>query len=112
MLADTIISDTSSVINEFLALGKFGIIYILPNSKLKHSDGMESVSIDPAKWLQGAFPHISQPEDLLSAVQTALHPTSKMKEKLKEYRKYFFTGLDGKSGARVKAKIDEILREK
>jgi len=111
-LADTIISDTSSVINEFLALGKHGIIYVLPNSKLKHSDGMDSISIDPAKWLKGAFKHISHPEELLSAVQSALDPSSKMKEKLFEYRNYFFTGLDGKSGERVKAKIDEIMKEK
>ncbi|MCF7858932.1 MAG: CDP-glycerol glycerophosphotransferase family protein [Candidatus Cloacimonetes bacterium] len=111
-LADTLISDTSSVINEFLALGKFGIIYVLPESQLKHSDGMESVSIAPKDWLKGAFPHMYKPEDLLTAVKTALNPTDKMKQKLKEYRQYFFTGLDGKSSQRVKAKIDDIMKER
>ena len=111
-LADTLISDTSSVINEFLALGKHGIIYVLPESKLKHSDGMESVSIDPKDWLDGAFPKMYKPEDLLTAVESALNPTQKMVTKLIEYRNYFFTGLDGKSTQRVKAKIDEIMKEK
>jgi len=109
-LADTLISDTSSVINEFLALGKHGIIYVLPESKLKHSDGMESVSIDPKDWLEGAFPKMYKPEDLLSAVKSALDPTTEMKIKLHEYREYFFTELDGKSALRVKEKIDEILK--
>ncbi|MFC1887794.1 CDP-glycerol glycerophosphotransferase family protein [Candidatus Cloacimonadota bacterium] len=111
-LADTLISDTSSVVNEFLALGKHGIIYVLPDSKLKHSDGMDSVSINPVEWLQGAFPHVSDPADILSAVQSALNPTLEMKKKLNEYRAYFFTGLDGKSSLRVKATIDEIMKEK
>lgn len=112
VLADTIISDTSSVINEFLALGKHGIIYVLPMNKLKHSDGMESVSIDPAEWLKGAFAHMFKPEDLLPAVEKALNPTREMKQKLQDYRDYFFTGLDGRSSERVKAKIDELMEKK
>jgi CDP-glycerol glycerophosphotransferase (TagB/SpsB family) len=111
-LADTMISDTSSVINEFLALGKHGIIYVLPMEKLKHSDGMDSVSIDPKKWLEGAFPHMHSPQDLLPAVKSALNPSKQMQQKLAEYRNYFFTGLDGKSSKRVKKKIDEIMKGK
>ncbi|MCK5050845.1 MAG: CDP-glycerol glycerophosphotransferase family protein [Candidatus Cloacimonetes bacterium] len=111
-LADTLISDTSSVINEFLALGKHGIIYVLPESKLKHSDGMKSVSIDPKDWLEGAFPKMYEPNDLLPAVKSALDPIPEMKTKLHEYRKYFFTGLDGNSAKRVKDEIDEIMKEK
>ena len=111
-LADTLISDTSSVINEFLALGRHGIIYVLPENKLKHSDGMESVSIQPEVWLKGAFVHMFKPEDLLLAVEATLNPTEEMKVKLQEYRDYFFTGLDGKSAERVKKKIDEIMKSK
>lgn len=109
-LADTIISDTSSVINEFLALGKFGIIYELPYKQLTHSDGMPILSIDPKEWLKGAYPHISSPEALTDSVALALNPTDEMKQKLDEYRNYFFTGLDGKSSQRVKAKIDELVK--
>jgi len=112
VLADTIISDTSSVINEFLALGKHGVIYVLPMNKLKHSDGMESVSIEPDKWLKGAFSHMFKPDDLIQAVEKALNPTEEMKQKLQDYKDYFFTGLDGKSSQRVKAKIDELMEIK
>lgn len=111
-LADTMISDTSSVINEFLALGKIGIIYVLPYKKLNHSDGMPVLSIDSAEWLKGAFPHITSPAELKSAVDQALHPTVEMKKKLAAYRNYFFTGLDGKSGKRVKLKIDKLMKNK
>ncbi|MDZ7860054.1 MAG: CDP-glycerol glycerophosphotransferase family protein [Candidatus Krumholzibacteriota bacterium] len=108
-ISDTLISDTSSVINEFLALGRHGVIYELPFDKLKHSDGMPVLSIDPKDWLAGAFPHMKSPEDLLPCVKEALNPTDQMKVKLKEYRNYFFTGLDGRSSERVKKKIDEIM---
>ncbi|MBU4485527.1 MAG: CDP-glycerol glycerophosphotransferase family protein [Candidatus Delongbacteria bacterium] len=107
--SDTMISDTSSVINEFLALGKHGIIYELPYNELNHSDGMPVLSIDPKEWLLGAFPHMKSPHDLLPCVQQALNPTDEMKAKLEEYRNYYFTGLDGKSSERVKVKIDEIV---
>ena len=100
------------MINEFLALKKHGVIYVLPMHKLKHSDGMESVSIDQAKWLKGAFTHMFQPDDLLPAVEKALNPTDEMKKKLEEYRKYFFTELDGKASVRVKAKINELMEKR
>ncbi|MFO7897182.1 MAG: hypothetical protein R6U84_09640 [Candidatus Cloacimonadales bacterium] len=81
-------------------------------SELKHSDGMNVLSIDPKEWLQGAFPHMQQPDDLLPAVKSALNPTPEMQQKLQSYRDYFFTGLDGNSALRVKKKIDEIIKEK
>jgi len=111
-LADTLISDTSSVINEFLALGKFGIIYVLPEKNIKHSDGMEVLSIEPEDWLKGAFVHLNSPEELLESVDLALNPTEEMKLKLEKYRNYFFTGLDGNSAKRVKNKIDELVAKK
>ncbi len=109
-LADTIISDTSSVINEFLALGKHGIIYQLPYSSLNHSDGMPVLSIDPELWLKGAFPHISAPDELIDAVTRAINPSESMRKKLIEYRNYFFYGLDGNASLRVKKEIDRVLR--
>ena len=108
-LADTVISDTSSVINEFLALGRHGVIYNLPFERHMHSDGMPVLSIDPAEWLKGAFPHMSAPEELGEAVELALSPTDEMSRKLREYRDYFFTGLDGEASERVKDRMDRIL---
>jgi len=112
VLADTLISDTSSVLNEFLALGKHGVIYILPSRKEQHSDGMDVLSIDPKNWLEGAFPHVYEPDGLLSAVEQAIKPTSEMINKLSEYRNYYFTGLDGRSSQRVKAKIEQLLKSR
>jgi hypothetical protein len=71
---------------------------------------MPILSIDPKEWLKDAYPHISAPEELTDAVALALNPTDEMKQKLDEYRNYFFTGLDGKSSQRVKAKIDELVK--
>lgn len=110
VLADTMISDTSSVVNEFLALGKFGIIYVLPNEKLNHSDGMPKLSVDPAKWLEGAFPRMNEPEELHQVVEAALNPSDEMKKRLASYRDYFFTGLDGNASYRVKAEIDKLIK--
>jgi CDP-glycerol glycerophosphotransferase (TagB/SpsB family) len=109
-LADTLISDTSSVINEFLALGKHGIIYVLSNFKDVHSDGMPVLSIDPEDWLKNAFVHVHHPDELMQAVKMALDPTSHMKEELKKFRNYLFTGLDGNSSQRVKEKVAHLLK--
>jgi hypothetical protein len=111
-LADTLISDTSSVVNEFLALGKHGVIYVLPQKNIVHSDGMPVLSVEPDEWLKGAFVHVDSPDNLMDAVSTALNPTNEMKQKLMEYRDYFFTGLDGKSGQRVKEQIDKLIKGK
>ncbi len=110
--SDTLISDTSSVVNEFLALGRHGIIYELPGGRLLHSDGMPVLSVEPSRWLRGAFPHIDNPDQLQKAVASALDPDEEMKGKLEEYRNYFFTGLDGGASQRVKGIIDNILQGK
>lgn len=112
MLSDTLISETSSVIHEFLAIGKFGVIFDLPEFKQKHHDGMDTLSLDPKKWLAGAYPHFSSPDNLIEAVNLALNPTTKMINKLNEYRNYTFTGLDGHASDRVKSLIQQLLEEK
>ena len=109
-LADTIISDTSSVINEFLAIGKHGVIYVLPEKNIIHSDGMPVLSIEPEEWLKGAFTHAHSPNEIMTAVDLALNPTQEMKDKLISYRNYFFTGLDGNAGKRVKEEIDRLVK--
>ena len=109
-LADTLISDTSSVVNEFMALGKIGVIYVLPYKKLNHSDGMPVLSINPKDWFKGAYPHITKAEQLEAAVSLALNPTDDMIKQRDAYRQYFFTGLDGNASQRVKTKIDSIMK--
>jgi len=108
-MAHTIISDTSSVVNEFLALGRHGVIYVLPEKNILHSDGMPVLSVEQDEWLKGAFTHAHSPDEILPAVDLALNPSNEMKQKLREYKDYFFTGLDGNSGKRVKAHIDKLV---
>ena len=110
-LTDTIISDTSSVVNEFLALGRHGVIYVLPEKNILHSDGMPVLSVEPEEWLKGAFTHAHTADEIMAAVDLALNPSEEMKQKLQEYRDYFFSGLDGKAGLRVKEQIDKLLKK-
>ncbi len=108
-IADTMISDGSSVINEFLALGKCGIIFDLDYGQLKHSDGQPLLEDDTKNWLTESFVHMNQAGQLRSAVEDALHPTEKRKKALAADKAYIFSYTDGNSGERVKNKIAEIL---
>ena len=65
--ADTMISEGSSVINEYLGLGKCGIIVDLDDSGMRHHDGDPLLEEHPAEWLRESFVHIARGEDLLAA---------------------------------------------
>ncbi len=107
--SDTMISEASSVINEFLALQRCGIIYDLEDEKLKHSDGEPLLEEKTTEWLKDSFIHISQPEDLLQAVQEALYPSKKRQECLKRDKEFIYSYTDGKSALRVKGCIEELI---
>ena len=111
-IADTLISEASSTVFDFLALKKFGIIYDLNHDRLKHSDGQHILTTDNREFLQGAFIHIDNPEMIGAAVEQALNPTVEMIEKADRYRDYFFHKLDGKASLRLKATVDRLLDEK
>ena len=77
--ADTLLSEASSTVFDFLALGKTGIIYDLPGDRLKHSDGMPLLGEDNRAFLKDAFVHVGRPDDLGDAVTRALAPTAAMR---------------------------------
>jgi CDP-glycerol glycerophosphotransferase (TagB/SpsB family) len=110
-IADTMISDGSSVINEFLALGRCGIIYDMNENKLRHTDGQQILEDSSAAWLKDSFIHVQEPEQLSQAVEEALNPSRERKEKIKKDREYIFSYTDGKSAERVKIKTDELLSQ-
>lgn len=110
--ADTMISDGSSVINEFLALGRCGVIFDLDYSSMRHSDGQPILENDTKHWLSESFVHIDHEDQLQEAVQQALTPSDARAEKLIRDRDYVFSYVDGHSGERVKDKIKEILDNK
>lgn len=109
-VADTMISEGSSVINEFLALGRCGIIVNLPDEKLCHSDGQPHLEENSRDWLKESFVHLNDPEDLVGAVEEALYPDASRLQALERDKKYIYTYTDGKSSIRLKAAIEELLQ--
>ncbi len=110
--ADTLISEASSVINEFLALERCGIIFDLPDTKLTHSDGMPLLAEKTSEWLKESFIHISNPADLSRAVSEACNPSKVRRECLKRDKEYMYSVTDGTSAAKMKVMIEEMLEEK
>ena len=107
-VADTLISEASSTVFDFLALNKFGIVYDLHCDKLNHSDGEPLLEIDNREFLKGAFVHVNAGNQLQSAIECAFNPTEQMKARADEYRKQLFYQLDGKASQRFIAKIEEL----
>ncbi len=109
--ADTLLSEASSTVFDFLALGKTGIIYDLPGDRLKHSDGMPLLREDNRTFLKDAFVHVGRPDDLGDAVARALAPTQAMRSAQDRERDHLFYRLDGQAAARMKASIEALLAE-
>jgi hypothetical protein len=107
--ADTMISEGSSVINEYLGLGKCGIIVDLDDSGMRHHDGDPLLEEHPAEWLRESFVHIARGEDLPAAVHEAVNPSSQRKECLDRDKRYIFSCTDGSSSLRVKQAIESLL---
>ncbi len=105
--ADTLISEASSTVFDFLALGKTGIVYDLP--RLFHSDGQPLLTEDNSEFLKGAFVHVGAPDRLGEAIAQALHPTPAMRAAADAQRDYYFHALDGRSSQRLKDKVEELL---
>ncbi|MBD3244179.1 MAG: CDP-glycerol glycerophosphotransferase [Chitinivibrionales bacterium] len=110
--ADTLVSEGSSVINEFLALGRCGVIVDLPDERLRHHDGQPLLEERTAEWLRDSFVHISSREELRAAVETALNPGAERRRHIERDRDYLFTHTDGQSAHRVKKTIERLLAER
>ena len=110
-VADVMVTEASSTMFEFLAIGKYGIIYNLPYEKLKHHDGTPVLSEDNREFLKGAFVHIDSPEELPEAVFQALNPTPDMQEMAEKYRDELFYKLDGNASKRIVEKLIQLYQE-
>jgi len=110
--ADTMISDGSSVINEFLSLERCGIIVDLDDDSLSHHDGQPLLEDKSSEWLKDSFVHISSADEQESAVEAALNPSEQRKAQIKKDKQYIFSYTDGFSAKRVKEKTDELLKIK
>ena len=109
--ADTLISEASSTVFDFLALGKTGIIYDLRSDTLLHSDGQPLLTEDNREFLKGAFVHVNSPERLGDAIEQALRPTPAMRAAADEQRDYYFYQLDGRASQRLKDRVETLLAE-
>ncbi len=107
--ADTMISEGSSVINEFLALGRCGIIFDLDDENLKHSDGEPLLVEKSSEWLKDSFIHINRADQLEAAVVEAVNPSDERKAALQKDREWIYSYTDGTSAAKVIAVIEELL---
>ena len=109
--ADTILSEASSTVFDFLALKKTGIIFDLESDKLKHSDGQPLLEIDNREFLKGAFIHINSGKQIRDAIDRALHPSGDMLQAQSRYREHLFYKLDGNASERFKLKVYELFSE-
>ncbi len=107
--ADTLLSEASSTVFDFLALGRTGVVYDLPCDTLKHSDGQPLLEVDNREFLKDCFVHVGRPEDLRDAFHRALNPTPEMTAAADREREYRFYKRDGRASERVKAVIEELL---
>ncbi len=111
-VADVIISDGSSVINEFLALERCGIIVDLPENRLTHGDGKPLLENSSSKWLKESFVHIRAGDNLEEAVEKAINPSDERKKKIQEDKNYLFSHTDGHSSKRVKEIVKKWLNKR
>ncbi len=107
--ADTMISEASSVINEFLALSRCGIIFDLNDDALKHSDGEPLLEEKTTQWLKDSFVHLNDANDLPKAVHEAVYPSQKRLAFLERDRNYIYSSVDGTSSAKVKKVLEALL---
>jgi CDP-glycerol glycerophosphotransferase (TagB/SpsB family) len=109
--ADTVISEASSTLFDYLAFRKFGIVYDLACDRLTHSDGQPLLEIDNREFLKGAFVHIDAGTKIRQAVEQCLHPTPGMIAAADTYREKYFYKLDGQATERFVTRMGELYRE-
>ncbi len=111
-IADTMISDGSSVINEFLALERCGIIVNLPDEKYKYRDGEPILENKSSEWLSDSFIHLNPEDDLRQAVEESLNQSEQRKKAIKRDKAYIFSHTDGRSAYRVKKIVEQLLQKR
>ena len=109
--ADTMISEASSTVFDFLALDKTGIIFVLPEAGMHHYDGEPLLGESMQHFLPGAFLHIDDAGEISGAVAEALQEDPRRRQCAQAHRRYLFHGLDGRASQRTKAFIERLLDE-
>ena len=109
--SDTLISEASSTVFDYLATEKTGIIYDLDQESMKHSDGKYLLTEDNQKFLAESFVHVSDPGNLKEGIYQALNPSEDMQAMAKKERDYYFHMLDGQAANRTKSEIKRLFND-
>jgi len=107
-IADTLVSEASGAITEFLATGKIGVIYEMDDKQLLHSDGQRLLVENRKNFLKDSFVHVNTPQELSAGIAKALNPSPKMINAVKTDRSKYFYKLDGIASVRAKALIEKL----
>ncbi len=110
-IADTLVSEASGAITEFLATGKIGVIFEMDNDQLRHTDGQRLLVEKRQKFLKDSFVHVGSPDELNAGIAKALNPSQKMINTAKKDRDKYFYKLDGKASLRAKTMIEKLYDE-
>jgi len=110
-VADTLVSEASGAIPEFLATGKIGVIYDMENNQMRHSDGQRLLVETRKDFLKDSFVHINSPDKLSAGITKALNPLQKMIDAAKKDSNKYFYKLDGKASLRAKNMIEKLYAE-
>ena len=110
-VADTLVSEASGAITEFLATNKTGVIYNMNDNQLLHSDGQRLLVEDRKDFLRDSFVHVSSPDELSAGIAKALNPSQKMINAAKKDCNKYFYKLDGKASVRAKVMIEKLFDE-
>ena len=110
-IADTLVSEASGAITEFLATGKIGVIYEMEDDQLRHTDGQSLLVEKRQDFLKDSFVHVGSPDKLGEGIAKALNPLQKMIDVAKKDRNKYFYKLDGKASVRTKAMIEKLYDE-
>ena len=111
-VADTLVSEASGAITEFLATGKIGVIYDIDDDQMRHTDGQRLLVETRQKFLKDSFVHVNSSDELRAGIENALNPSTKMINAAKKDRDKYFHKLDGKVSVRAKAMIEKLYTEK
>jgi hypothetical protein len=107
--SDVLLTEASSTMFEFLAMGKIGIIYDLPCDQLKHSDGQSILDEDNRNFLKDAFIHINSPSQIRDGFNRALNPPREYLKNAENWKNKLFYKLDGQASSRIVDRILDLL---
>ena len=106
--ADTLISEASGALTEFIITGKVGIVYNIANRGEKHSDNQPLLSIEK-DFLKDAHIQVDSPANLKQAIQLALNPKKERLTTIQKNKEKYFYICDGKASQRIKSIIDNLF---